>query len=321
MTEDPAYSVVIPVYNTDSSLSILVTRIEEVFNNIVEDSFEIVFVDDCSPKVTTWLALLKLSTKYDFVHSHKLAKNFGQGGALLCGMKKARGSWIITMDDDLQHHPEDIPLLIDQKEHDVVIGRFPKKRCGWFKKVSSSFKSYLDNKLLVLPKGLVSSPFKLIKKRVIQNILTIRTPRPFIIALILLVTSDLVNVYVSHNERKFGKSNYSLMRSMSLLSNMIFNNSSFLLRTMSVLGFFISGMSFLFGIILILKKVIYQQIVPGWTSLIVVNLILSGVTIFCIGVLGEYISRLIETSSNKPNFIIQASTDEKFSPRPIHKIT
>lgn len=305
----PTYSIVIPVYNSSRSLKELTNRINTVFFEQIHDSFEIIFVDDYSPKLETWETLEEIARDNSSIRAFRLSKNFGQGGALICGMDKARGEWVITMDDDLQHCPEDIPLLLIHKKHDVVIGCFPEKKCGLLKKTASKIKSWLDMKLLDLPANLISTPFKLIKRRVVLDVLAISTPRPFMIALILAVTSDLVNVDVRHEARLYGKSNYTIRRSISLMSNMLFNNSSFLLRMMSIFGFTLACLSFTFGLFLIVKKLIYQTGLDGWTSLMVVILMSTGSIIFCLGVLGEYISRLIETSETRPVFLIKSKVD------------
>ena len=220
------FSVVIPVYNSNHSLPELVNRLHAVFQENLRETYEIILVDDCSPRQETWDTMRSLAQDNSCVRVFLLAKNFGQAGALLCGMAQAKGSWIITMDDDLQHRPEDIPLLIREKEHDVVLARFPKKRCGQFKKISSELKGRLDVYLLGKPTHITASPFRLLKRHVVQSMLSIRTPRPFPIGMILAVTSDVVNVDVAHEERKYGKSSYTLRKSLSLFSNMIFNNSS-----------------------------------------------------------------------------------------------
>ena len=306
----PTYSVVVPVYNSSESLPKLAERLKLVFEEHLKDSYEIVFVDDSSPNPETWTTLRALATYDRRIRIFQLARNFGQGGALLCGMKQARGQWVITMDDDLQHYPEDIPKLVAHRDHDVVIGRFPAKKASWLKKLSSRMKSRLDCKLLGMPEGLVSTPFKLMKRQVTEAMLSIRTPRPFIIALVLRVTSDLVNVETRHAEREHGESNYSLARSLSLISGLLFNNSSALLRMMAVFGFCLSGLSVLYGGFLIAQKLLKPEISHGWTSLMVVILMLSGFIICCIGILGEYVSRLIETSENRPTFIVGRTFDQ-----------
>jgi len=303
------FSVVIPVYNSNRSLPELVERLHAVFAQKMDETYEIILVDDCSPRPETWQTLQSLTETNPHVRIFRLAKNFGQASALLCGMEKARGKWIATMDDDLQHRPEDIPRLAAQRTHDVAIARFSEKRCGPFKKLTSNLKGRLDARLLGKPRHITSSPFRLLKRHVVENMLKIRTPRPFLIAMILSVTADVVNVDATHETRKYGKSNYTLRNSFSLISNMLFNNSSFMLRSMSVFGFTLAGLSILYGLYLVFRALIHNQTAPGWTSLMVVVLISSGVVIFCLGILGEYIARLIETAESRPGWVIRESID------------
>lgn len=306
--KNPSISIIIPVYNSDQSLRELSERIYNVFTNVCKESFEIIFVDDCSSNVTTWNTLQDLARTHSFVHAIQFGRNFGQAAAILSGMEHSNGDWIITMDDDLQHRPEDIPLLLEKRHHDVVIGHFRKKECSAFKKISSDIKGCFDVLLLKKPRSLVASPFRLIKKRVTSEILKIKTSRPFPLAMLLSVTSDIVNVDVPHEIRKYGRSNYNFRKSLSLFSNMLFNNSSFMLRCMSVFGISLSVFSIVIGIFFILKRVFSNQIVPGWTSLIVVTLISTGAIIFCLGILGEYVARLLATAENQATWSIKENT-------------
>jgi len=303
------FSVVIPVYNSNRSLPELVDRLHAVFRQKMAETYEIILVDDFSPRPETWEALRSLAAADPHVRIFRLAKNFGQGCALLCGMEKARGKWIVTMDDDLQHRPEDIPILAASRDHDVVIARFPEKRCSQFKKLTSNLKGRLDAHLLGKPRHITSSPFRLMKHHVVESILQIRTPRPFLIAMILSVTADVVNADATHESRKYGRSNYTLRNSFSMISNMLFNNSSFMLRSMSVFGFTLASLSILYGLYLVLRRLLQDHVPPGWTSLMVVVLISSGVIIFCLGILGEYLARLIETTESRPAWVIRERID------------
>ncbi len=307
--KDLFFSVVIPVYNSNRSLGELVKRLHAIFHEDVRETYEIIFVDDCSPRIETWNTLQTIAQDNSSVRAFRLAKNFGQARALLCGMAQARGQWIITMDDDLQHRPEDIPLLLEQRNHDVVLARFPEKHCGYWKKLSSTINGRLEVHLLGKPRHLTASSFRILKRQVVQNILSIHTLNPFHTALILAVASDVVNVDVTHEARKYGKSNYNLRKSLSLLSNMLFNNSSFMLRAMSMFGFALTGLNFLFGLGLVVQRLLDDQPVLGWTSLMVVTLMSTGAIIFCLGVLGEYMARLIATAESRPPWVIKERVD------------
>lgn len=307
MSTKPVYSVVIPVYNSSESLFGIVDRIYHVFSSIVKDKFEIIFIDDNSPNVETQKSLKKLSKKFTFVNSYQLTKNFGQGGATMAGLSVSKGDWIITMDDDLQHNPEDIPLLLSMKEHDVVIAKFIKKQSNsLIKTLGSKIKGYSDNKLLGLERNIKSTAFKLIKSQVVKNMLAINTSRPFIIALILNVTSDIVNVEVVQSKRIEGESNYNLKKSFKLFSNLLISNSPIMLRLINLTGFVFSIISLLFGIILIINKILNPGISQGWTSIMVVSFLNLGILLFCLGIIGEYLYRIQEISNNKPAYIIKS---------------
>jgi len=300
------YSVVIPVYNSEQSLIELVSRLYAVFTKVVKESFEIIFIDDYSPNSKTFQTLEMLSNKYEFVNVFQLTRNFGQGGATMAGLSVSKGVYIITMDDDLQQRPEDIPLLIKKQDHDVVIGRFIAKDLkSPIKGLGSKLKGKLDTKLLGLPIGLKSTSFKLINSEVAQNMLKLKTSRPFIIALILNVTQDIINVDVVHQASRRDKSNYSLVKSIKLFSNLIISNSSILLRIISLIGFILALLSFITGIILVIRKIVMPDISQGWTSIMVVSLFNLGLLLFSVGLVGEYLYRLEETTRNRPMFLLK----------------
>jgi len=303
------YSVVIPVFNSNRSLPVLVKGLREVFNSGLTENYEIIFVDDCSTRPETWEMLKSLVKDDHRIRIFRLARNVGKPGAVICGLSRAKGEWIILMDDDLQHRPEDIPLLISRKEHDVVIARFSQKKCGYFKRWTSDLKGWLDSFILGKPSHISASPFKLINRRVAKAIIGIRTPNPFIMALILHVTSDIVNVDVVHEPRRYGKSQYTLKKALSQFSNMIFNNSLLMLKVMSLIGFGMAASSGSFGIFLILRWFFAKHAVAGWTSLMVMLLSVTGIIMFCLGILGEYLARLISTAEKRPTYVIQESVE------------
>lgn len=308
------YSIVIPVYNSSQSLIEIVERIHKTFREEIRESYEIIFVDDYSSNPHTWDTLFNLAKINSTVRAFRLARNFGKPSAVLCGFSKARGRWIITMDDDLQQQPEDIPKLISLRDRDVVIGRFPNKKCSFLKRITSDIKSQFDFYLLGKPRNLTTSPFKLIKQNVVRSIMNIKTHRPFIIALILSVTADIVNTEVSHKERKYGHSQYTFKKSFSQFSNMIFNNSSFMLRMMSFLGFGLAFLSLFLGVFFIFRKLWLDYVVSGWTTLIVVLLGSTGMILFCLGILGEYIFRLLSASENHTVYVIREDSEDTSIP-------
>ena len=299
------YSIVVPVYDSTESVIELVARLQKVFKETIMESYEIILIDDKSPNSQTWDILNDMARKYKEVKIVQLMRNFGKQGAMMCGFDQANGKYIITMDDDLQHLPEDIPKLIAYQDHDVVIGNFKNKKHSIFKKTASSIKGWFDYKLIGKPRHLKVGPFKLFNSQVVENMIGIKTPYPFIPALMFYVTTDVVNVEVDHGLRKYGRSNFTLRKMLKLFSNLLINNSSFVLRKIALIGIYMSVINFGLGIFFILKRIMVGSNISGWTSLMVVSLFTSGLILFSVGIVGEYLIRIINGIENRPPFIIR----------------
>ena len=145
----------------------------------------------------------------------------------------------------------------------------------------------------------------MIKSEIIPNMLSIKSPNPFIPALIFNCTKDAVMVDISHGKREYGKSSFTLSKMIRSFSNLLFNNSSLLLRLVAYTGITFSICSFLFGLFLIIKKLLIGSAYPGWTSLMVLLLFTSGLVLLSIGIVGEYLVRIIRGVEQKPSFIIR----------------
>ena len=298
-------SVVIPVYNSNDSLSELVERLERVFCQDVKRSYEIVMIDDCSPNQKTWTTMSLLASRHKSVRCVQLMRNFGKAGAVLCGFQEARGKYVITMDDDLQHRPEDISVLFEKKDHDVVLGSFREKNHGTLACLGSHVKGWFDQIIMGKPKDIQMSPYKLFKSHVVKQMLKIKTSHPFIPALMYYVTKDVVAVEISHDPRKYGKTGFTLRKRLAQLFRLLINNSSLLLQVVASIGFGISLLSTCYALYLIFKRFMLAVPVSGWTSLMVTILITSGLVLFSLGVIGEYLIRIIDGLESKPAFIVR----------------
>jgi glycosyltransferase involved in cell wall biosynthesis len=299
------YSVVIPVYNTERSLRELAERIAEQFRTL-NNTYELIFVDDASTNPATWTTLHTIAQSDPNVQVIRLMRNFGQQAATMCGIRQSRSQFIITMDDDLQHLPEDIPKLISSRQHDVVIGQLRQKKHGLIKRTLSRVKGYFDQIILGKPKGIQLSSFRLINRiTVIGMTHLFDTPYPFLPAIIFYVTRDVAGVEVSHGARHEGKTGYTFFSMMRLMSNLIINNSSLLLRIMGNLGLALSGFMFLLALYFAVRKLFYTTTIVGWTSVIVTVLFIGGLFLFCIGIIGEYLIRIIHGVDKRPNYIIR----------------
>lgn len=302
-TTTPTYSIVIPCYNSDKSLVTVTEKIADFFAKS-KKAYEIILIDDASPKPDTWKTITTLAKKNKHIKALQLNRNFGQMRALLCGFNHASGKYIITMDDDGQHQPKDIEKLIKKQDHDIVYGYFKKKQHTLLQRVGSNVVSYIMFLVAKKPKHIKLSSFRLIKRHVIDAIVNIKTPYPYIDAMMFYVSRDVVNVNTKHGKRFFGKSNYTLRSMLKLFSNLLINNSSLMLRSIGIIGLSLAAISVIAAVILIIKKLTGSPLI-GWTSIMVTMLFFGGAILFTLGIIGEYLHRIIYGIEKKPVFVVR----------------
>jgi len=298
------YSVVIPVYNTAEVLKELQLKIDTVFKQL-DAKYEIIFIDDSSPNPHTWVTLCNLVDNFDNITAIRLSRNFGQHSATICGLSYAKGEYIITMDDDMQHDPFDIPLLLKKSSHDIVIGTYKNKKHSFLKNIASNLKSYLDYKLLKKPKHLKLTAFRLLNRNIVNGILRVKTSNPFLPALMFYITQDVCQVNVEHYNRQEGKSGYSAIKMIKLISSLIINNSSVLLRFIGIIGLVMMIFSIIVIVALFYRSFVSGVEVEGWTSLISTILLFGGLQLLSIGVIGEYLIRIIRETEYKPSYFVK----------------
>ena len=299
------YSIVIPVYKSSTSLIELTERINTVFKKQPEMDHEIIFVNDSPFHKKTVETLKNLVEKNNTVKVVELMKNYGQQPATICGIEIASGDFIVTMDDDLQRSPEDLPVLMEKSDHDVVIAKFLEKKHSFFKRITSHIKGYFDQIILGKPKDIKLTAFRLINADTARLMFKRKSPYPFITALLFDITDDLVNVDVPHYPRHEGESNYTLFRMVRLFGNLIINNSSFLLRMIGYVGVIVALMTIVMAFVLLFKKIFLGYVLTGWTSIMLLVMFFGGLTLLTLGVMGEYLVRIIATTEERPSYYVR----------------
>jgi glycosyltransferase involved in cell wall biosynthesis len=299
------YSVVIPVYNSEQTITDVVQGIIQTFHSNKLDC-EIVLVNDGS-KDNSWEVLRKIAKTNRNIIAINLLKNYGQHNAIYCGFQNASGDYVITMDDDMQNPPEEIIHLIDKtyEGYDVVFGKYSEKKHNLFRRMGSKIIDYLNYKIFTKPKEITLSNFRIIEKSVVDRILSYQTLFPYITGLSLMLSHKTGNVQVQHQKRSLGKSKYTLRKILDLVATILFSYSSFPIRFFGIVGFMIASASFVLGLILILKKLIAGFNVAGWTSLMVLFSFVGGYIIFMLSMLGEYLSRITNQTSSRQGFYIK----------------
>jgi len=301
---DVEISVVIPVYNSEDCLDELVKRLTEVFLDSSGKTYEIILVNDCSPD-NSWKKITELCEIYNSIKGINLRRNFGQDSAIMAGLNYSSGESVIIMDDDLQHDPADIPSLLIglEKGHDVCYARFNSKKQSWFKNFGSWFNGKVANVILKKPKEIYLSPYKAIKRGVVDEIIKYDGPYPYVDGLLFRVTRNIDQVPVEHHERYAGDGNYNLIKSIRVWLRLATNFSVLPLRLATFLGFVSSGIGLILALYFIFRKL--TGVPPaGWASLIVTVLFLGGIQLVTIGIIGEYVGRLFLYHSKQPQFIV-----------------
>jgi glycosyltransferase involved in cell wall biosynthesis len=289
----PRYSVVIPVYRSERIVEDTIDRTAAALERDGLD-YEIVLVDDGSPD-GTWPILERKARESPRVVAIRLMRNYGQHSALLCGLSHAGGAYAITMDDDLQNPPEEIRHLVDKAaegDYDLVMGRFRSKKHSPMRRLGSRIVARLNERVFGKPRDLVATNFRLIRRDVVDRICAHRTHFPYITGLSLLYSAHRANVLVEHHERRDGASGYGLAKIMSLVLAILFNYSGFPLHLVALLGLFLSGFSFLLGLVVLVRGLVIGSAVPGWTSLVTVVAFFNGFLFLMISMVGEYVIRL-----------------------------
>ncbi|HTY12726.1 MAG TPA: glycosyltransferase family 2 protein [Candidatus Omnitrophota bacterium] len=302
-------SVVVPVYNSAATLRELHDRLCAVIGDRLKMTFELVFVDDSSAD-GSWAVLEELQRSDRRVKAVQLARNFGEHNATVCGLAYSSGEIVATMDDDLQHPPEELPKLIKAIDSgsDIAIGCFAQKKHSLLRNLASGMINALETLILGKPRGFRFTTFRAMRRQVAKHIAAGAKSRYcYITALILkYVAQDrMAEVEVEHHPRKEGGSTYTLAKLFSLASNLIVNYSAIPLRLSIYTGFAVSFGCLLFAVYLVLRVMIKGAYdVPGWASLAFLTTFLFGILFLFLGIIGEYIYRILrEVSGNEPFFV------------------
>jgi len=299
------YSVVIPVYNSATIVGRTIDDVVDFFDK-QQLSYELILVNDGSQDMSWDVIQSKAKDGYNII-AINLLRNYGQHTAMYCGLKHSNGDFVITIDDDLQNPPQEMIHLIHKslEGYDLVFGRFKQKRHSSVRVWGSSLIRLVNQRIFFCPPDLVPTNFRLIRRDVVERILQFQTFYPYITGLVLMFATNATNVWVEHRERPEGKSNYNLTRIISLVFRILFNYSSWPLRVVTSIGFVVSLFSFLIGLYLMARKLLDQVQLEGWTGIMVLLSFLGGLIIFILGMLGEYLIRILQQVSHQQNYHIK----------------
>ena len=303
----PEVSVVIPVYGSASILPSLVeqlhARLEPVFG---PDGYEAVLVHDHGPD-DAWGVLSALAASRSWLRGIDLRRNAGQHNAVMAGLAHAQGRYIVTMDDDLQHDPADIPRVVDvlRAGRDVCYVQFEQRRHALWKRAGSAFNDIIAQRLLKKPRNLYLSPFRGMQAAIRDEVLRYEGPFVYIDGLLLQSTDNIGTIVATHHARGDGRSGYSLRKSVSLWLQMATSFSVTPLRIVAMAGVVASAIGFLLATAVVIMKFSQPSLAIGWASLIVAVLIMGGLQLLALGAIGEYVGRVLLGLNRRPQYVVR----------------
>lgn len=307
-------SIVIPVYRSQATLPELHRRLVGVLEPL-EPSFEIIFVEDCGGD-DSWQVIQQLIKQDSRVQGIRLARNYGQHNALLCGIRSANGDLIVTIDDDLQNPPEEIPRLLSklQEGHDVVYGSPQNETHGFFRNQASRITKLALQGAMGMESASKVSAFRIFRTRLRDAFSTYRSPTVNIDVLLTWGTTRFAAIDVRQDERTVGDSGYSLQKLITHAINMMTGFSTLPLQIASVLGLFFGVIGFLILAYVIFNYWVHGSRVPGFAFLASMISIFSGVQLFTLGIFGEYLARMHFRSMERPPYsVLSRSEDAEYT--------
>ncbi len=303
MEESVRCSVVVPVYNSEENLTRLVERLAEVLPAVTEE-FEVILINDGS-RDGSWMKICQLGALYPWLRGINLMRNYGQHNATLCGVRAARYEIILTMDDDLQHPPEEIPVLLAKlaEGFDVVYGIPQKRPHAWWR----NWFSVMTKRILARVMGIGAvrdiGSFRAFRARLRQAFINYQNPNIILDVLLSWGTSRFTTVSVQEDPRQNGQSNYNFYKLVKVTLVVLTSFSTLPLRFASMLGF---GFT-LFGMAIflyVLLTYLFQGSIPGFPFLASIISLFSGTQLFALGIIGEYLARIFDRSMDRPAYVV-----------------
>jgi undecaprenyl-phosphate 4-deoxy-4-formamido-L-arabinose transferase len=310
MPLSPGISAVVPVYNSQGTLGDLIARLQPVLSNLAPDGFEVILINDGS-RDRSWQVVGELADKYPFVRGINMMRNYGQHNALLCGIRAARFDKCVTLDDDLQNPPEEIPKLLAKLDEgfDVVYGKPVELQHGLWRNLASQVTKIALQKAMGSATARNCSAFRAIRTELRQAWTDYKSPFVSIEVLLTWATTRFTFTPVKHDPRTVGQSNYTFRKLLTHALNMATGFSTWPLQLASMIGFafFLFGMALL--VFVIVRHFTSKAGVTGFAFLASSIALFSGAQLFALGIIGEYLARIHFRTMERPAYAIREETE------------
>jgi len=296
-------SIVVPVYGGSAALPELCSRLDAAMRTAGLD-YEVILVDDRG-QTEAWSVISTVAARHPQVRGLRLGRNFGQHAATICGISYARGKWIVTMDDDLEHPPESIPALLaaGNDDYPLIYGVFEKRTHATYRNLSSELmRRMLKRAFPDLNEDYCS--FRAIHAPLAKQLDRFGFNRPYIDGMLSWLTSSTRSVNVPHEQRQHGESTYTMRKLLSHAANIFVTFSYLPLRIATFGGAMRAGISFLYLLYVIYGRLSGSIANPGYASLMSVVLFACGIQLLILGVVGEYVGRLMGATFRRPVYVV-----------------
>ena len=308
-TKREKISFVIPCYNSTKTIGCVVREIKEVMQNVLSRyDYEVVLVNDGSPDGTTYDAILDIVNREDNIKGINLARNFGQPSAVMAALNHTTGDYVVCGDDDGQTPFNELPKLMQKIEegYDLVEAKYAvREKRSLFRRLGTLANEGMATWLISKPKGLELTTYWVTKRFVVDQMIAYPNSYPYLGGLMLRATQTACNVDVTHRERLSGKSGYNLKKMIELWLNGFTSFSVKPLRLMSIIGIIVAVLGFIYGLFVIITKIVDPTVNAGYSSIMAIMLFMFGVLFFFMGIIGEYVGRIYISLNKAPQFVVR----------------
>ncbi|MGB3539500.1 MAG: glycosyltransferase [Mesorhizobium sp.] len=302
----PSVAIVVPVYNSVESLPVLVERAARALDPLTR--WQVIFIDDRSPNPKTWQCLSELARNHYNVGAVRLLKNRGRAAAAFCGISHAcsldPNAVVVVMDDDLQHDPADIVRMLatleSEPEADVVMAQFADKQHDALARAGSWLKSRIDRYYYGLPADIRLTSFVALTPQVAAALDRMQPSFPLFGAQLLKVAGSFRGILCTHGQRYDGTPSFTFFKRLKLFAKILFSDTIMILRLFAYAGMAIAATSLLVGAFFAIQKLVSNQTLVGWTSLLVTITLLGGLNMFLCGLIGINMIRTKENVERLP---------------------
>lgn len=301
-------SVVIPVYNSEALLRPLVARLAPVLDGLAP-RHELILVNDCS-RDGSWSVIEELARELPWIRGVQFMRNYGQHNAVLCGIREAQHELVVTMDDDLQHPPEELPRLVEAlgDDADVVYGTPESEQHGLMRDLASQITKFALQKAMSAETARSVSALRVFRTQLRDGFADYRGQFVSIDVLLTWSTTRFKAIQVRHDPRSIGVSNYTVRKLITHAMNMMTGFSTFPLQIASVIGFAFTAFGIGVLLFVLIRYMMVGSPVQGFPFLASIIAIFSGAQLFALGIIGEYLARMHFRMMDRPTYAVRTTT-------------